>query len=43
MEFTNTKKNRNPFIDYPELVDVVFRNDTEYVFHDKGVAKELAF
>ncbi|MBU4693757.1 endonuclease [Mycoplasma zalophidermidis] len=37
------QRNRNPFIDYPELVDVVFRNDTQYVFHDKGIAKELVF
>ncbi|TPI03098.1 endonuclease [Mycoplasma struthionis] len=32
------QRNRNPFIDYPELVDVVFNNNNDYVFHNKGIA-----
>ncbi|QSF13663.1 endonuclease [Mycoplasma sp. Mirounga ES2805-ORL] len=35
--------NRNPFSDYPELIDVVFGNNTSYVFHNHGFAKELIF
>ncbi|BAW18112.1 endonuclease I [Mycoplasmopsis bovigenitalium] len=37
------QKNRNPFIDYPELVDVVFNGNTSYVFTNKGLAKTLIF
>ncbi|TQC54136.1 ribonuclease [Mycoplasmopsis mucosicanis] len=29
--------NRNPFIDYPELIDVVFKNNKTYVFKNKGI------
>ncbi|MCT4469723.1 endonuclease [Mycoplasma sp. HS2188] len=37
------QQNRNPFSDYPELIDVVFNGDTEYVFHNHGFATELVF
>ncbi|WP_258560089.1 endonuclease [Metamycoplasma hominis] len=30
--------NRNPFIDYPELIDVVYNNNNDYVFKNKGIA-----
>ncbi|TPR54373.1 ribonuclease [Metamycoplasma neophronis] len=33
--------NRNPFIDYPELIDVVFNGNNDFVFHNKGFATEL--
>ncbi|AWX69365.1 endonuclease [[Mycoplasma] anseris] len=32
---------RNPFIDYPELVDVIFNNKTDYTFHNKGTLKAI--
>ncbi|MBU4691513.1 endonuclease [Mycoplasma sp. ES3225-GEN-MYC] len=35
--------NRNPFIDYPKLIDVVFKNDTKFVFKNLGFAKKLVF
>ncbi|WP_165381418.1 endonuclease [Mycoplasmopsis phocirhinis] len=37
------QQNRNPFSDYPELIDVVFNANTEYVFHNQGFATELIF
>lgn len=33
--------NRNPFTDYPELIKVIFENDNNYVFQNKGIAKKL--
>ncbi|WP_240939121.1 endonuclease [Mycoplasma phocoeninasale] len=33
--------NRNPFIDYPELIKVYFENDNNFVFKNKGVAVSL--
>ncbi|MGC7177394.1 endonuclease [Metamycoplasma hominis] len=33
--------NRNPFIDYPELIDVVYNNNNDYVFKNKGIAVGL--
>lgn len=33
--------NRNPFIDYPELIKVYFENDNSFIFNNKGVAKKL--
>ncbi|TPE58072.1 ribonuclease [[Mycoplasma] falconis] len=35
------QRNRNPFLDYPELIDVVFNNNNDYVFHNKGIAISL--
>ncbi|WP_373438326.1 endonuclease [Metamycoplasma equirhinis] len=35
------QKNRNPLIDYPELVKVLFENDNTFVFHNKGIATKL--
>ncbi|WP_369085909.1 endonuclease [Metamycoplasma spumans] len=35
------QRNRNPFIDYPELIDVVFKNDNNFVFKNKGIATKL--
>ncbi|WP_373435831.1 endonuclease, partial [Metamycoplasma equirhinis] len=35
------QKNRNPLIDYPELVKVLFENDDTFVFRNKGVAIKL--
>ncbi|WP_373438596.1 endonuclease [Metamycoplasma equirhinis] len=35
------QKNRNPLIDYPELVKVLFENDDTFVFRNKGVAVKL--
>ncbi|AXE60824.1 Endonuclease 1 [[Mycoplasma] phocae] len=35
------QKNRNPFIDYPELIKVYFENDNNFVFKNKGVAINL--
>ncbi|RMA77488.1 endonuclease I [Metamycoplasma subdolum] len=31
------QKIRNPFTDYPELIDVVFGGNKDYVFHNKGI------
>ncbi|WP_318024966.1 endonuclease [Mycoplasmopsis arginini] len=33
--------NRNPFTDYPELIKVIFENDNNYLFQNKGIAKKL--
>ncbi|AZZ65785.1 ribonuclease [Metamycoplasma phocicerebrale] len=35
------QRNRNPFIDYPELIRVYFENDNDFVFVNKGIAKKL--
>lgn len=35
------QKNRNPFIDYPELIAVYFENDNNFVFKNKGIASKI--
>ncbi|WP_051677958.1 endonuclease [Mycoplasmopsis opalescens] len=37
------QKNRNPFLDYPELIKVVFEYDNNYVFKNKGLLTRFEF